>query len=186
MRRENANKLVFAQININSLRNKSELLVDQVKGNIDVLMISETIIDGSFPLGNFLIVGSSKPYRSHRDSLGGGILLYVREDIPSNLPEVETKPNEGIYVEINLHTDKWLINCSYNPHKHMIGNHLRAVSEKLDIYSSNYSNFSILKDFNIEMEEQQIKAFCDNYGLKSLIRQPIYSIKVQVIRLALT
>ena len=117
MRRENVNKFVFAYININSLRNKSELLVDQVKGNIDVLIISETKIDDSFPFGNFLIGGFSKSFRLDRDSLGGGILLYVREDIPSNLLEVETKPIEGFYVEINLH---------YNPHKNMIGNHLKG------------------------------------------------------------
>ena len=86
--------------------------------------------------------------------------------------EVETKPIEGFYVEINLHNDKWLINCSYNLHKNTIGNHLRALSEKLDIYSSSYSNVIILGDFNIEVKEQQIKAFCDNYGLKNLIRQP--------------
>ena len=54
----------------------------------------------------------------------------------------------------------------------MIGNHLCALSEKLDIYSWSYKNFIILGDFNIETEEQQIKALCDNYGLKSLIRQP--------------
>ena len=49
IRHENTNKLVFAHININSLRNKFELFVDQVKGNIDVLMISETKFDDSFP-----------------------------------------------------------------------------------------------------------------------------------------
>ena len=141
IRQENINKLVFAHINKNSLRNKFELLVDQVKGNIDVLMISETKIDDGFPLGNFLIGGFSKPYRLDRDSLGGCILLYVREDIPTNLTEVETKPIEGFYVEINLRNDKWLINCSYNPHKNMIGNHPRALSEKLDLYSTSYDNF---------------------------------------------
>ena len=87
-------------------------------------------------------------------------MLYVREDIPTNLLEVETKPIEGIYVEINLCNDKWSINCSYSPHKNMMGNHFRALSEKLDIYSTSYDNFIFLDDFNIEMEEQQIKAFC--------------------------
>ena len=53
----------------------------------------------------------------------------------------------------------------------MIGNHLRTLSENLDICSSSYNNFINLGDFNIEMKEQQIKAFCDNYGLKSFIRQ---------------
>ena len=131
MRRENANKLVFAHINRNSLRNKFELLVD--KGNINVLMISETKIDELSPW-EFPNRWFSKPYRLDRDSLGGGILLYVREDIPSNLLEVETKPIEGFYAEINLHNNKWLINCSHNPHKTMIRNHLRALSEKLDIF----------------------------------------------------
>ena len=171
IRQENTNKLVFAHININSLRNKFELLVDQVKGNIDVLMISETKIDDSFPLGNFLIGGFSKPYSLDRDSLGGGILLYAGRDILTNLTEVETKPIEGFSVEINLRNDKWLISCSYNPHKNMLGNHLPALSEKLDIHSTSYDNFVILVDFNVEMEEQQIKDFCDNYSLKSLIRQ---------------
>ena len=159
IRRENTNKLFFAHININSLRNKFELFVDQFKGNIDVLMISETKIDDSFPLGNFLIGGFSKRYMLDRDPLGGGILLYVREDIPSNLLEVETKPIEGFYVKINLHNGEinihqWLTtNCSNNPHKNTIGNHLRALSEKLDIYCSSYSNFIILGDFNIEVKE---------------------------------
>ena len=53
--------------------------MDQVKGNIDVSMISETKIDDSFPLENFLIGGFSRPYRLDRDLLGRGILLYVRK-----------------------------------------------------------------------------------------------------------
>ena len=71
---ENTNKLIFAHRNINSLRNKFELLVNQVKENIDVLMISEIKIDDSFPPGDFLIDAFSKPYRLDRDSLGGSKL----------------------------------------------------------------------------------------------------------------
>ena len=76
-------------------------------------------------LGNFLIDGFSKHYRLDRDSFGGGILLYVREDIQSSLLEVETKLIEGFNVKINLRNDKWLISCLYNPHKSMMVNHLR-------------------------------------------------------------
>ena len=42
-------------------------------------MISKTKIDDTFPQG------FSTPYRLDRDSNGGGILLYVMDDIPSNL-----------------------------------------------------------------------------------------------------
>ena len=81
-------------------------------------MISETKIDESFPNGNFIIEGFSTPYRLDRDSKGGGgVILYVREDIPSNLIAFEEKPIESLFIEINLRNTKMLINCSYNPHK---------------------------------------------------------------------
>ena len=40
-------------------------------------------IDNRFPVGNFITDGFSTPYRLDRDSNGGGIMLYVREYIPS-------------------------------------------------------------------------------------------------------
>ena len=42
LRCNNFKKFIFAHVNINSIRNKSELLSEQVRGNIDVLMVSET------------------------------------------------------------------------------------------------------------------------------------------------
>ena len=50
-------------------------------------------------------------------------------------------------------------------------NHLCSLSEKLDIYSSSFNNFIILGDFNVEMEEQQNRVFCDNNSFKNVIRQ---------------
>ena len=44
-------------------------------------MISETKIDDTFPHRQFLIEGFITPYRLDGASNGGGILLYVREDI---------------------------------------------------------------------------------------------------------
>ena len=46
---KNVNKLIIAHLNINSLRDKFEFLIFQTKDNIDVLMISETKLDQSFP-----------------------------------------------------------------------------------------------------------------------------------------
>ena len=40
-------------------------------------MISETKIDDSFPIDNFVIDGYSTPYRLNRNSCVGGILLYI-------------------------------------------------------------------------------------------------------------
>ena len=122
-------QLVFAHLNIISVRNKFDLLTKKVAGNIDVLMIRETKIDESFPVGNFLLPEFSVPYRSDHDSKGGGILLYAREDIPSNLLSIENKLIQGFYIELNLHKNKWLVNCSYNSHKSSTDNHLLALSD---------------------------------------------------------
>ena len=170
LRKDNLNKLNFAHFNINSIRNKFDLLLEQIKGNVDVLMISETKIDDSFPVGQFLIEGFCTPYRLDRNSKGGGILLYVMKDIPSNLITKDINPIE-IYVELNLRNNKWLINCSYNPHKSLIGNHTDAVSTTLDLHSSTYNKIILLEDFNTEIDDQHMRSFCNNYSLKSLIRQ---------------
>ena len=57
------------------------MLSDQIKGNINVLLVSETKIDDSFPIGNFLIDLFSLLYRLDRNSNGGGLMLFVTEDI---------------------------------------------------------------------------------------------------------
>ena len=96
------NKLIFAHLNINSIREKFEELMSQVEGTVDVLMISKKILTNSFPIANFLIDGFSQPYRIDQNSSGGGIMLYIREDTPSNLLKVKSLPTEVSYVELKL------------------------------------------------------------------------------------
>ena len=74
-----------------------------VKNNVDILMIYVTKLDYSFPTAQFLLHGFSAPYRLDRNSKVGGILLYIREDIPSRLLNSKFKTGiETISVEINL------------------------------------------------------------------------------------
>ena len=82
-------------MNITSITKKFELLKEQFKGNIDILIISETKIDDTFFHSQLLIEGFSILYRLYHDSNGGGILLCVTEDIPSNLIAIESKPVES-------------------------------------------------------------------------------------------
>ena len=148
----NLNKLVFAHLNINSFRNKFELFSEQVRGNVAVLMVSGTKIDDSFSIGDFLIDGFSPPYGLDRDLKGGGIMLYIREDIPSNLLATDKEPKESLYGELNLRNEKYLINCSYNPHKTMIKNHLASLSHFLISHSSKYKRMLILGYFSVGID----------------------------------
>ena len=122
IRSKNPNRLIIAQLNINSLRYKFDSLVEILHSNVDILLISETKIDSSFPTAQFKIEGYTT-YRLDRNSNGGGILLYVREDIPSTLLNTELLI-EGFCTEINIRKKKWLLVCTYNFKPSQIGKDL--------------------------------------------------------------
>ena len=53
--RKNLNRVIPAPLNITSLRNKFDILAKGTKRKVDVLMISETKIDETFPSRQFYI-----------------------------------------------------------------------------------------------------------------------------------
>ena len=162
MRIKHVNKIIIGHLNINSLRNKFEFLFEVTRGKVDILMISETKIDESFPLGQFKVNGFNAPFRLDRNINGGGIMLFVRKDIPAKLIASETPPVEGLYVEVKLRKKKWLISCSCNPNKSMICQHMEQLAKSMDLYSTTYENFIFLGDFNADMEHSALKDFCNS------------------------
>ena len=56
-RLKNPNRLIIAQLDINSLRNNLDLLVQMIRNSLDVLSVSETKIDSLFPTAQFQIEG---------------------------------------------------------------------------------------------------------------------------------
>ena len=173
LRLKNVNKLIIAHLNINSLKNKFEFLISLIKDNIDVLVISKTKLDESFPTSQFMINGFSAPFRLDRNDKGGGIILYIRDDIPSRLVSTESSQVEGFFVEINLRNKKrWLLCCSYNPKKDLIRQHLYALSKSIDVFTSKYDDLLFLDDFNVGVEDTSVKNFCRSYNLTSMINKP--------------
>ena len=76
-------------------------------GNVDVLGISETKLDDSFPAGQFKIPGFASPFRLDRN--GGGIIVFVREDILVKYLSSEDKPIKAFFFELNFRKRKWLV-----------------------------------------------------------------------------
>ena len=94
-------------------------------------MISGKKFYHSFPPSQFLLDGYSVLFRSNRDGNWGGILLFIREDIPSKLL-LMNKNIEGFFAEINLRNKKkWLLSCSCNSEKALISNHLAELSKSI-------------------------------------------------------
>ena len=100
-------KIIVAHLNMNSIRNKFDALSFIIDTNIDILLISETKLDDSFSSAQFILKEFFTPFRLDRNSKGGGLLSYFREDIPSRfLNSGSTCNNETISVEINLRKRK--------------------------------------------------------------------------------
>ena len=106
----NTNRLIIGHININSIRNKFEMLSSSCKGSLNILMIFETQLDSKVLSNQYTTEEYSVPIRFYRNGRGGEILLYIREDIPARfLTSSSPKYFEGFFVELNLRKKKILM-----------------------------------------------------------------------------
>ena len=167
-------KLIIGHININSIRNNFEILKSMLSEVLDVLMITETKLDNSFPEQQFHIESFNIPFRLDRIRHGGGLLLYVCYNINAVLLKSYVSPDniKVCFIEILLKSCKWLICCSYNSNRINVAIHLGEIGKVLDTYSGKYENKLIINDFNVESNEANMKAFCSKYKLKSLNKEP--------------
>ena len=171
LRLKSKNRVIIGHLNINSVRNKFEEFKMLTANNLDIILISETKLDASFPSKQFLIDGYSPPYRMDRSNSGGGLICFIRENITSKIIQT-TFTNEGLFIEINLKKRKWLLFGGYNPQKCTIYDYLLDLSSQLDNLSNVYENIIIIGDFNSELTEPIMGNFCDTYGLLNLIKDP--------------
>ena len=69
----------------------------------DILVVTESKLDNTFPDSQFHIPG----YKVTLNKLGGGIIVFVRDDIPCKKIDVEIPEDiEALFLEINLRQTK--------------------------------------------------------------------------------
>ena len=73
-------------------------------------MIFEKKLDDGFSASEFILNGFSTQHHFDRNEDDGGIILYVREDILSNLLSIEGNLLESFFVVINLRSKKKMVN----------------------------------------------------------------------------
>ena len=117
IRTQNFNNVIIGNLNINSLAFKFDELRLLVTGIFDILIITETKLDDTFPLSQFHIDGFSTLYRLDRNRNGGGIIIYIKEDIPSKIVTKNClrKGIEALFIELNFRKCKWLLCGLYYP-----------------------------------------------------------------------
>ena len=80
IRLKNRKRSIIGQLKINSIRNNVDFLCSEISPNLDLLIVSETKLDDSFPTTQFLMSGV---FKLGRFSNGEGHLLYIKGDITS-------------------------------------------------------------------------------------------------------
>ena len=109
--------------------------------------------------------------RTYSQCHRGGILVYVREDTPSKLIEMNSTV-KSMSIEVNLRKKKWLVNRSYNANNSNICDHLRSLGKSLDTVLTNFDQVFLMGDFNAEEANFHIKDFCNLYKLKNFNKVP--------------
>ena len=102
-------------------------------------------------------------------------MVYVRDNIPSNLVKLDQKFGnfDGFFIELELSKkNKWLLSYSFNPHKGNTKQHLSNICKGLDKLNSKYDNTLIIGNLNTEMGESSLNEFCQTYNLESIVNKP--------------
>ena len=79
LRLQNPKSDLIGHLNVNLLRNNFPSMEELLKGDFDILILSETKIHKKFEIGGY------RMFRKDRIEFGGGIMFYVNENIPCRI-----------------------------------------------------------------------------------------------------
>ena len=133
------------------MRYKFSSFQQTVLSKTDILPISETRSDNSFFDSQFFAEGF-KMYHKDRTKSGGGLLLYVNENIPGKIiNSYKLKENsEIILFEFSVSNKKWLLLGNYrspSENDHLFINELNLA---LNFFSPTYEDFVLLAESKYE------------------------------------
>ena len=95
---------IIGHLNINSVRNKFDSLIEIIK-NFNIFLISESKLDASFPNNQFKINGY-KCFRCDRNKYGGGLMFYIGEGIPCKILTNQTVSSNVEMISLEFHQMK--------------------------------------------------------------------------------
>ena len=158
-------------MHVNSTRNKLDDWKFLLGKSLGIICTSSTKLDETFPTAQFAIEGFRKPYRLDITSNSGGLLFYVKANLPPKLIRFYNFPSEiqCIPIELNIPTKKYALLSIYRPPNQNINFYLDKLSQALDIYSKDYENICIFGDFNETPENNDMINFMISQCLSNLI-----------------
>ena len=152
-------KNIICHLNINSISNKFDALDETVKA-FYIFLISESKLDNTFPINQF-IIRVYKVFRQDRNRFRGGLILYVNENIPCKpLTDHPVYSDlELMAFEIHQSKRKWLLLGIYKQPTQNDTEFLDRTSLIIDYYLRTYENILPIGDFNLSVDNSHLEAF---------------------------
>ena len=145
------------------------------KKQVDYLAISETKLDSSFPKSQFRF-GDYVLYRQDLTSSSGGLIVYIRDDLPHGRlfnSEINEDGFESLCMELTIGKSKTVITCVYKHPKVSNDFFPKCMWRITDSISISHEEFAFVGDMNCcPSKSDTIQNFCDLYDLKNLIKDP--------------
>jgi len=159
------NNVFIGYLNVNSIRNKLTALFSFISSNFDVLAVAESKLDSSFPNSQFEVNGYKTPYRLDITDKSGGILVFIKNGLPSVRLRSFSLPKDVqiIAIELSLKNSKWLLLCIYRPPKQNLDYFLSSLSDIMDFY--NFKKCVIIGDFNTQPTNAKLISFFERQML---------------------
>ena len=114
-------------------------------------------------------------FRKDRNKFGGGLILFVKENIPYKVVNTFhfSEECEIISLDFSISNKKWLLLSIYNPRSQNEASFVEQIKLTLNTYSTSYENFLLIGDFNMTTENSKLQDLMDAFCLDNLIKEPI-------------
>ncbi len=177
LRKKHKRNFIVSHININSLQYKfDELSIILRHKLVDCLFVSETKFNESHMSDKYKVTDYTLYRKDNLSDRGGGLVCYIRSDIPSYCVKPDCKPMEGLQINCVLDKEKWSLLCLYK--KPNIPP--RVINEKLDVIIDSSLNmcdkYVILGDLNCDMLKDKnntnaVSQLCSDFNLTNIVKQ---------------
>ncbi len=176
LRKKHQRNFIVSHININSVQHKfHELSVILRNKLVDCLFVSESKINDSHLSSSFKIDDYTLYRRDNQSDKGGGLMCFVRSDIPSYCEKPDCDPMESLLVNCVIKGQKWSFLGVYK--KPAIPK--RIINEKLESVIDRHLNlcdkFLIIGDLNSDLlkpNESNITQLCNDFNLVNIVKNP--------------
>jgi len=158
------------------------LLLEKYK-HIDIITLSETHITSDSWNENselYNIPGYTFIQNCRKNATGGGVGMYISNNLEWNIVNIDCDKLESIWVEIYLKNSKnFLVNTTYRPpdsSKHLCKLFNELFEKSLITASTLCEEIIVLGDMNVNFLDKSInkefKTIVNNNGFKQLIKNP--------------